>query len=46
VQAREAARAEEADVRAIFERFGAWRGLAGLHAMRSPSPSARALAAA
>ena len=41
-----AARAEEADVRAIFERFGAWRGLAGLHAMRSPLPSARALAAA
>ena len=41
-----AARAEEADVRALFERFGAWRGLAAMHAMRSPAPSPRLLAAA
>ncbi|MEA2219622.1 MAG: hypothetical protein QOJ35_2248 [Solirubrobacteraceae bacterium] len=34
-----AARAEEADVRALFERFGAWRGLAARHAMRSPAPA-------
>jgi len=32
-----AARAEEADVRALFERFGAWKGLAGMHAMRAPA---------
>jgi 3-methyladenine DNA glycosylase/8-oxoguanine DNA glycosylase len=36
------ARAEEADVRALFERFGAWRGLAAAHALGSPAP-ARAL---
>ena len=41
-----AARAEEADVRALFERFGVWRGLAAMHAMRSPAPSPRLLAAA
>ena len=42
-----AARAEEADVRALFERFGAWRGLAAMHALRAPapSPSPRVLAA-
>ncbi len=38
-----AARAEEADVRALFARFGEWRGLAGAHALRAP---AQALAAA
>lgn len=32
-----AARAEEAEVRALFERFGAWRGLAGAHALRAPA---------
>jgi 3-methyladenine DNA glycosylase/8-oxoguanine DNA glycosylase len=31
-----AARADEADVRALFARFGEWRGLAGLHALRAP----------
>src|SRR5918998_980149 len=31
-----AARAEEAEVRALFERFGEWRGLAGAHAMGGP----------
>ncbi len=33
------ARAEEADVRALFERFGEWRGLAAAHALRSPAPA-------
>ena len=33
------ARAEEAEVRALFERFGAWRGLAALHALRAPAPA-------
>lgn len=37
------ARAGEADVRALFERFGAWRGLAGQHALRSAPPSSREL---
>jgi 3-methyladenine DNA glycosylase/8-oxoguanine DNA glycosylase len=32
-----AARAEEAEVRALFERFGAWRGLAGAHALHAPA---------
>ncbi|MEJ7797089.1 MAG: hypothetical protein WKF42_01225 [Solirubrobacteraceae bacterium] len=41
-----AARAEEADVRALFERFGAWRGLAAKHALRSPAPSLRELVTA
>jgi len=41
-----AARAEEPDVRALFERFGAWRGLAAVHALRAPAPSARVLTAA
>jgi len=41
-----AARAEEAEVRALFERFGAWRGLAAKHALRSPAPPARVLAVA
>ena len=31
-----AARAEEAEVRALFERFGAWRGLAAKHALGMP----------
>ena len=31
-----AARAEEAEVRALFERFGEWKGLAGAHALRAP----------
>ena len=38
-----AARADEAEVRALFARFGEWRGLAGAHALRAP---AQALAAA
>jgi 3-methyladenine DNA glycosylase/8-oxoguanine DNA glycosylase len=33
------ARAEEGDVRALFERFGRWRGLAGAHALRAPAPA-------
>jgi 3-methyladenine DNA glycosylase/8-oxoguanine DNA glycosylase len=41
-----AARAQEDEVRALFERFGAWRGLAARHATRSPAPSPRVLAAA
>jgi len=41
-----AARAEEADVRALFERFGEWRGLAAKHALRSPAPARELLAAA
>jgi 3-methyladenine DNA glycosylase/8-oxoguanine DNA glycosylase len=41
-----AARAQEADVRALFERFGAWRGLAAMHAMRAPAPAQSLLAAA
>ena len=42
-----AARAEEAQVRELFERFGAWRGLAAKHALGSPAPApARALPAA
>ena len=41
-----AARAEEADVRALFERFGSWRGLAAKHALRSPAPSRELLSAA
>lgn len=36
-----AARADEAEVRALFERFGAWRGLAGMHAMRAPAAALR-----
>jgi 3-methyladenine DNA glycosylase/8-oxoguanine DNA glycosylase len=32
-----AARADEAEVRALFERFGEWRGLAGAHALRAPA---------
>jgi 3-methyladenine DNA glycosylase/8-oxoguanine DNA glycosylase len=32
-----AARADEAEVRALFARFGEWRGLAGAHAMRAPA---------
>ena len=37
-----AARAEEADVRALFERYGRWRGLAAQHALRAPPPAPRA----
>jgi len=33
------ARADEADVRALFARFGEWRGLAGAHALRAPPPA-------
>ncbi len=40
------ARAEEAEVRALFERFGAWRGLAGAHAGRTSAPARSALGAA
>ena len=38
-----AARADEAEVRALLERFGEWKGLAGAHVLRAP---AAALAAA
>jgi 3-methyladenine DNA glycosylase/8-oxoguanine DNA glycosylase len=41
-----AARADEAEVRALFERFGEWRGLAAAHALRAPAPGRRALDAA
>jgi len=41
-----AARADEADVRALFERFGEWRGLAAAHALRGPGPAAAGWAAA
>lgn len=40
------ARAEEADVRALFERFGAWRGLAAAHALRASAPAPGKLGAA
>jgi 3-methyladenine DNA glycosylase/8-oxoguanine DNA glycosylase len=40
-----AARAEEADVRALFARYGEWRGLAGMHAMRAPAAALVAAAA-
>jgi len=39
-----AARAEESEVRALFERFGEWRGLAGAHVLHAPV-AARAVAA-
>lgn len=32
-----AARAEEAEVRALFARYGEWRGLAGAHALSAPA---------
>lgn len=32
-----AARAHESEVRALFERFGEWKGLAGAHAMQAPA---------
>jgi 3-methyladenine DNA glycosylase/8-oxoguanine DNA glycosylase len=41
-----AARADEAEVRMLFERFGAWRGLAAKHALRSPAPARVLLAGA
>ena len=31
------ARADEADVRAVFEPYGEWRGLAAAHALRAPA---------
>lgn len=37
-----AARADEAEVRALFQRFGEWKGLAGMHAMRAPAAALRA----
>ncbi|MFP5362343.1 MAG: DNA-3-methyladenine glycosylase family protein [Thermoleophilia bacterium] len=37
-----AARADEAQVRALFERFGEWRGLAGAHALHAPAAALRA----
>jgi 3-methyladenine DNA glycosylase/8-oxoguanine DNA glycosylase len=40
-----AARADEADVRALFARYGEWRGLAGMHAMRAPAAALVAAAA-
>jgi 3-methyladenine DNA glycosylase/8-oxoguanine DNA glycosylase len=40
-----AARADEAEVRALFARFGEWRGLAGAHAMRAPAAALLATAA-
>ncbi len=40
-----AARAEEAEVRALFERFGEWRGLAATHALGLPPPASELLAA-
>jgi 3-methyladenine DNA glycosylase/8-oxoguanine DNA glycosylase len=33
------ARADEAEVRAVFERYGEWRGLAAAHALRAPAPA-------
>ncbi|HWC27968.1 MAG TPA: hypothetical protein VG474_15365 [Solirubrobacteraceae bacterium] len=40
-----AARADEAAVRALFHRFGEWRGLAGAHVMRgAPLPALRSVA--
>ena len=38
-----AARAEEADVRALFEPYGRWRGLAAKHALRVALPAPRTL---
>jgi hypothetical protein len=32
-------------VRELFERFGAWRGLAAKHALGSPAPARHMLAA-
>ena len=40
-----AARADEAEVRALFARFGEWRGLAGAHALRAPTAALVAAAA-
>ncbi len=40
-----AARAEEADVRALFARFGEWRGLAGAHAFGAPAAALASAAA-
>ena len=41
-----AARADETDVRALFAPYGKWAGLAATHALRSPAPPGRLLAAA
>ncbi|MDX6690143.1 MAG: hypothetical protein QOG15_1600 [Solirubrobacteraceae bacterium] len=38
---RPAARADEAEVRALFARFGEWAGLAAAHALRVPAPVGR-----
>ena len=40
-----AARADEAEVRALFARYGEWRGLAGAHALRAPAAALAAAAA-
>ena len=37
-------RADEAEVRALLERFGEWKGLAGAHALRAPAAALRAAA--
>lgn len=39
------ARADEADVRALFARFGEWKALAAAHALRAPMPLPALLAA-
>ena len=39
-----AVRADEAEVRALFERFGEWKGLAGAHVLRAPAAALRAAA--
>ncbi len=39
-----AARAEEAEVRALFARYGEWRGLAGAHALSAPPAALAAVA--
>jgi len=41
-----AARAVEAQVRALFAPYGEWAGLAAAHAMRAPAPAAAMLVAA
>jgi len=40
------ARAEEDEVRAFFDRFGAWRGLAGAYALRAVAPGMAAVGGA
>ncbi len=41
-----AARADEAEVRAVFAPYGEWAGLAAAHAVRAPPAAARAIAVA